>query len=288
MKYSGTIKERIRMEILILTLNHETVPQESLQGLPNYVLTLVNLEEINKDNLSRAVKDLSCDNLIKVTPVPRKGRGSNYGNGLTLIKSHKVLIKVVNEIYELTDSKLKELCQNIFIRSKFAEDLINTNLVNKVELDLQRIISEEDNSIKFEFTNKEKELMLRIIKMSPSALHYLTRRDYKKFIIGYIKPFKKHIGYVETGKQTFSSFQTDKITLKNNEQFNMGLKDEIFMNLQVQIGEDVQKRIVKDAVNYKVSLTFLDGKSSRTLHNQVRLEENKLEMEISNLDKGKP
>lgn len=139
------------------------------------------------DYLGKGLRSAEEKEIIKRDIGPkREGKRGSRGNRWYLIKNHKTLYKIYRSFRHIgIEEGYKKQIQYSLFKSEFYQKMLNKELVYK----LNRIHEEEDwmNSKKDLFTDSELKLILKIIKMSPSALNIILELIYhsevRKFFV---------------------------------------------------------------------------------------------------------
>lgn len=140
------------------------------------------------DYLGKGLRSAEEKEIIKRDIGPkREGKRGSRGNKWYLIKDHKTLYKIHRFFRQIhVKESDKKRIQYLLFKSEFYQKMLNKELVYK----LNKIHEEEDwmNSDKDCFTDSELKLILKIIKISPSALNIILELIYhsevRKFFVG--------------------------------------------------------------------------------------------------------
>lgn len=150
----------------------------------DYIFPISN-EKISDQILSRVLSNLESKKIIKRESCERKGKGA-IPNCCSLINDHRTLFEIFKYIRQ---SKLEEWIQlevkyELF-KTSFFQNFINEKLV----IILNNISSEVDwlDPDLDKFTDENLELILNIIKISPSALEFILAvifdKENRKFFL---------------------------------------------------------------------------------------------------------
>ena len=159
-----------------------------------------NIKLISKGMTSRILKSLKADGIINRVTIEKEGRGPDH-YGYILIKNYEIFQKILAKYLDPELDKYFALSlANLLISSKYSKDMVNLKLVD--------LMAKRSH---YTFTDNEKNMILKIIKISPRAL-------FKWLNIGL------HLGFV--GYPSFEAvYGSDKNAL--------------LFHLQMELGEDI-------------------------------------------------
>lgn len=206
-------------------------------------------EKINDQTLSNTLKGLEKRKIIKREPIKKKGKGANP-NLVSIPKNHYTLVNLINYLYSYGDIPLLLRIKTRFIYSRYSKDLIILPMVRKTELILENMLKRYGN-IDFAFEDEERQLILKILQNSPSALHYTVNWNYKDLI-----------GILDFKRSTLKS-------LDDNDLRSM-LKDQFIFKLQTYLGEDILKMGSYDPIEYTISAEFLQVMENELAKNYTK------------------
>ncbi|PKL72861.1 MAG: hypothetical protein CVV29_06560 [Methanobacteriales archaeon HGW-Methanobacteriales-2] len=239
-----TLKRRI--SIFFQLLHGSYLRKQEIERKINHGSFLIDKEKVDDAKLSNVLNELVMDNIIEKKSIMSEGRGAPQiacrlkETPLALIK---VLIDFHNPDLDASDFFLKRL-----IISPYAQSIINIEFVKFIESNVRNLIIDKLKVTDFHFNSKEQELLLKILRTSPSALYYATV-DYNVSIAKIIKSPQKQLTHAD---------DSNKEELKNK---IIGIiRQNFFLNLQLKLGEDLNKNLVKfnEPIEYKISFKFLD------------------------------
>lgn len=235
-----------RISVIFQLLHGRSLRKQEIEHKINHDSFLDDAEKVDDAKLSHVLTELYKDDIITKTSIISEGKGAPQIT-CQLKRTPLALIKV---LAEFSDPKLekKGYFQRHFIISPYAQSNINMKLIKFIESNIRNEIKDRLNVTNFRFNTKENKLLLNIFRTSPSALYYATV-DYNITIERIIETRKQQLERVDKSNQD---------EMKNK---IIGIiKRSFYLNLQLNLGEDLNKNIIKfdGAVEYRISLKFLD------------------------------
>lgn len=210
-------------------LEPDEIDKLDLDDWPHEIVNLVELRKSYLDKFKRitdpmvstTLKELRDKGIIESIASKREGRGPSP-NKHYLKQDINTLSKVISE---LSNPKLGVFHYSDFkaylMSSKYVKNLINMDVVTNLE-----------KNLKLTFTDEEKDIILNIVKISPTALSKVLEYSKKKFFVGPLM-----LGMKERNEKKFLLF-----------------------NLQVLLGEDIERMpFVNSNVEYKITVSFKNG-----------------------------
>lgn len=271
-KIEHVAKKRKAAILLILLSGYEFKQQE--------LLSLLNKDEMiqfigkKTDNplLTQNLNPLEKVGILKREKINRTGQGSQTENVVYLLATYDAFYKILIEIFKYYDyfpiDKRFSL-KLAHINSRHAKTFINTDLIEVIESDMRNLIEKEFEKIEFNFTEKEGTLILNFIKLSPSALYYLTI-DYEKGLTNLLREY-----YNLSKKNPEIKNEIIKI-----------IKDEIFLNLQLSSIEDIERNITANRpIVYNSVIKFLDNEKYKASMLEKSRTENTLNSNLIKIEK---
>ena len=246
------IEDRRRLGIINLLIDKE-LPQKIVLKEIKRVID----DELDDGKLNNALKPLRKMGIIKNRPfIDKRNRLNNL---LFIPKNHTTLQQLLEYLYSKDDAPFLLNLKRYFIHSKYAKNLINPDLVLKIQSELQDIFQEK--RIKFIFNEEEKQLILKILQNSPSALYYVTNLYYDN--LSNMLDYK--IG--ESLKKVADKSLFDEIYSKGpknvkepkNVFVELGneLKNDFIFNLLTYLSQDISKFGSPEPIEYTTSIKFL-------------------------------
>lgn len=222
-------------------LQHPTISSPEVKKHENLKLTKEDraIKLISKGMVSRILKNLKADGIIQRETIPKEGRGPDH-YGYTLIKNYDTLNKILSKFSDPElDKYFTSYLANLFISSKYSKEIINLKLVD--------LIAKRRNII---FTDNEKKMILKIIKISPRAL-------FKWLKIGYDQGF---IGY-----PSFKAVYGDD-------------KNVILFHLQMKLGEDIVNLspFPDKKFEYKIGFSVVDQENGKKIESVITPKSNNM------------
>ncbi len=267
------VGRRRRIAIYSILLNGYEIKKTELLSLLNEHMKNFLGKAITDPQLTNTLTELEKEDIIEKEDIERAGRGAQSQKILFLPCSYWAFYKVLEEIfqYEL-DKDHKEFSLKLsLINSRHAQTFININLIEVIELDLTEEIEMEFKDIKFKFTNEEAELLVNLLKLSPSALFYI--------ITEYKEGFKNLLIDFKNLSEEHPEIKFEIIDL---------LKKEVWLNLKLKVIEDIDRNTIANIpIIYNSVIKFCDVEK----YNPSELEEtyyingNTLESSHSNSEK---
>lgn len=236
-----------RISVIFQLLQGRPLRQQDIGRKINKDSFLEENEKVDEGKLSHVLKSLAADDIIERQPVMLEGKGAPQ-MAAWLIRTPETLVKILKQ-FNNPELEKAGYFQRHLIKSSYVQSMINNELIKFIELNIINLIKEKLNVIDFQlFNDKEIELLLKILSTSPSALYYATE-NYDMAIKSLIKSREKQLKLVD------DSLKDDL----NNRMINI-IKKNFYLNLQLKLGEDLNKNIVKfgSPIQFKVSLKFLD------------------------------
>ncbi len=222
--------ERRGLGVIYLLINEDLPQKDILKDIEKVIG-----EKIDTKTLSNVLRDLEIKEIIKKEPFKEKGK-RGYQNLISIPKNHYTLKKLICYLYLMNDVPFLLLLKGTFIYSNYPRKLIDIDLVLEIESKLG-IILNRYNSIDFSFKEDERQLIIKILQNSPSALHYAIKL-YENDLVE-IMDFKKL-----TKNLSFVDFQKE-------------LKEHFIFKLQTYLGEDISKIGSYTPIEYTTSAIFL-------------------------------
>lgn len=194
---------------------------------------------ISKGMTSRILKSLKADGIIHRETIPKEGRGPDH-YGYILIKNYDTLNKILSKFSDPElDKYFASSLANLFISSKYSKEIINLKLVD--------LMAKRCN---ITFTDNEKNMILKIIKISPKALFKWLNIGYDLGFIGYPN-FEAVYGYD---------------------------KNVLLFHLQMELGEDIICLLPfsDKKFEYKISFSVVDQEIGEKIESVITPKSNNM------------
>lgn len=272
----GLKKSQKRGLIIINSLLNRDLLQQDLKIILSRRLN----ENITDSKLSNILSELEELQIIKRKPLRKKGKGPNP-NLVFIPPEYHTLTNLLEYIYSINDVIFNISLKRRFTRSKYAITIIGNELILKIQSMIENIFQEKYGDYNFVFSDEEKQIILKILQNSPSALLYITQNPYKKLIDGsfsFSDRFKLNIyekGPLYVDYETFLKIRKNRF------------KKSFIFNLQIRLSEDILKFGSKDSIEYTMTIKFLQNDRSYGLnvHLAQEIEEDTVKTKIKTREK---
>lgn len=246
LKFGHLKKGQKRGLVVINSLLNRDLYQQDLKKILERLLN----EDITDGILANILSDLEKLQIIKRRPVRKEGFGANP-NLVFLPTEYHNLKNLLEYIYSINGSTFNIRLKRRFTRSKYAKKTIGNELILKIQTMIESIFQEKRGDYNFVFSDEEKQIILKILQNSPSALFYVTQNPYEElFNKSTILFLSQKLNIYENGPlyvdyDSFLKMKRDRF------------KKYFLFNLQIRLSEDLLKFGSKDPIEYTMSLKFL-------------------------------
>lgn len=234
------VEETYNTQLREFNMQHPTISNPKVNK-HNNLLTKEDktIKLISKGMTSRILKSLKADGIIHRETIPKEGRGPDH-YGYTLIKNYDTLNRILSKFSDPElDKYFASSLAKLFISSKYSKEIINLKLVDLMA-----------KRCSITFTDNEKKMILKIIKISPKALFNWLNIGYDLGFMGY-PSFEAVYGYD---------------------------KNILLFHLQMELGEDIicLSPFSDKKFEYKISFSVVDQEIGEKIESVITPKSNNM------------